>query len=225
MVLEEVGDLDNLKKQLEDNGQKVTEVSIVFFDLSSSCTGYTLAKVNFENKTARFINSGAIWFSDDWKNQDKYHYLFTAIVNYFNIIGKIDLCVCEAYMINQKKLMGSQVGPELHGAVQVALSEIGVKYYNILPQSWRNAIGIKANTTIGPSGRKERDFKTPTKEFVLKHIPNIPSHIQSNITVNQRTTPSDVYDSLGVAMGFLTKLGITKWDFKDIKIQEPIDMD
>ena len=45
-------------------------------DLSSSCTGYTLVKVDFEGKKAAFVNTGAIWFSSQWDNQEKYHYIF-----------------------------------------------------------------------------------------------------------------------------------------------------
>lgn len=221
---EEVNDIEALKKEIESKGQKVTDVNILFLDLSASCTGYALAKVNFERKTAKFVNTGAIWFDDSWKNQEKYHYVFSAIVNYFNIVGQIDLCVCEAYMINRNKLMGSQVGPELHGAVQVALAEIGVKYYTVLPQSWRKALGITPNVTVNAKGKKEKDFKTPTRDFVMQHAPHIPSHIQSNITNNQRVTPFDVFDAMAVAMGFLSRLGIKTWDCKDLQVQAPINI-
>jgi Holliday junction resolvasome RuvABC endonuclease subunit len=212
-----------LAEEIDKKAQKVKEVSVLFFDLSSSCTGYTLVKVNFAERKAKFINSGAIWFNDSWTNQEKYYYLYSAITNYFNIVGQIDLCVCEAYMINQKKLMGSQVGPELHGAVQVALSEIGVKYYTILPQSWRKALDIKATTTL-EKGKKVRDFKTPTKDLVLKHA-SIPTTITSNITSNSRTTPNDVYDSVAIAMGFLKKINVQTWDFSNLQVQTPINID
>jgi Holliday junction resolvasome RuvABC endonuclease subunit len=224
MAPEEINDIEQLKKEIESKGQQVTDVNVLFLDLSSSCTGYVLVSVNFEKKSAKFITTGAIWFDDSWKNQEKYHYVFSAIVNYFNIVGQIDLCVCEAYMINRNKLMGSQVGPELHGAVQVALAEIGVKYYTILPQSWRKALGITPNVSINAKGKKEKDFKTPTKNFVLQQAPHIPPQIQSNITGNNRTTPTDVYDAMAVAMGFLNRLGVSKWDCKDLQIQTPINI-
>jgi len=213
----------SIAEEIEKKAHKVKEVSLLFFDLSSSCTGYTLVKVDFTNKKARFVNTGAIWFNDSWTNQEKYYYLYSAITNYFNIVGQIDLCICEAYMINQKKLMGSQVGPELHGAVQVALAEIGVKYYTILPQSWRKILEIKATTTL-EKGKKVKDFKTPTKNLVLKYA-NIPGTISSNITGNSRTTPNDVYDSVAIAMGFLKKLNVTNWDFEKLQVQASIDID
>ena len=213
----------NLMEEIDKKAHKVKEVSFLFFDLSSSCTGYTLVKVNFSEKKAKFINTGAIWFNDSWTNQEKYYYLYSAITNYFNIIGQIDLCVCEAYMINQKKLMGSQIGPELHGAVQVALAEIGVKYYTILPQTWRKMLNIKAAITL-EKGKKVKDFKTPTKDYVNK-LASIPLTIPSNITGNNRTTPNDVYDSVAIAMGFLKKLNVSNWDLSTLQVQAPINID
>lgn len=224
MAPEEISDLEALKKEAEEKGQKVQAVNILFLDLSSNCTGYCLATVDFERRSAKFINTGAIWFDDSWKNQEKYHYIFSAVTNYFNIVGQVDLCVAEAYMINQNKMMGSQVGPELHGALQVALAEIGVKYYTILPQSWRKALGITPTVTINAKGKKEKDFKLPTKNYVLSHAPHIPTHVESNITKNQRVTPFDVFDAVAIGMGFLSKLGITKWDCKDLQVQTSIDL-
>lgn len=220
---QELDSIDQLKESLDAKGVTLGAVNVLFLDMSSTCTGYTLAKVDFEHKKATFLNTGAIWFQDDMSNQDKYHYIFSAITNYFNIVGQMDLCVAEAYMINSKKKMGSQVGPELHGALQVALAEIGVKYWTILPQSWRAALGIKADVTLNNKGVKEKDFKTPTRNYVSK-IATIPSQVESNVTKNLRNTPDDIFDSMAIAMGFLTKLGITKWDCKDLKVQEPIDM-
>lgn len=219
----ELNDVEQLKKELDEKGAKVGSVNVLFLDLSSSCTGYSLVQVDFEGKKAKFINSGAIWFDDSWTNQEKYHYIFSAVTNYFNIVGQIDLCVAEAYMINSKKLMGSQVGPELHGALQVALAEIGVKYFTILPQSWRSALGIKPNVSVNSKGKKEKDFKGPTKTFVTNLAP-IPAQIESNITKNQRTTPNDVYDAIAVGLGFLSKMGIKNWNLKDMQIQVPIDL-
>jgi len=221
--MSEIKDFEQLKSELDNKGVTLGGVNILFLDMSSSCTGYALAKVDFENKKATFINTGAIWFQDDMSNQDKYYYIFSAITNYFNIVGQMDLCVAEAYMINSKKKMGSQVGPELHGALQVALAEIGVKYFTILPQSWRAALGIKANVTVNAKGIKEKDFKTPTKNYVT-NLATIPTHIESNVTKNQRTTPNDVYDAVAIGLGFLSRLGIKNWDFKGMAVQEPIDM-
>lgn len=221
--MSEINDFEQLKQSLDAKGVTLGAVNVLFLDMSSTCTGYSLAKVDFKEKKATFINAGAIWFQDSMSNQDKYHYIFSAVTNYFNIVGQMDLCVAEAYMINSKKKMGSQVGPELHGALQVALAEVGVKYWTILPQSWRAALGIKAQVSVNAKGKKEKDFKTPTKDYVTKLV-SIPAQIESNVTKNLRTTPNDVYDAVAIALGFLAKLGIKDCEFKDLKIQEPIDM-
>jgi Holliday junction resolvasome RuvABC endonuclease subunit len=206
-------DLQSIERELIAKAEKVTDINILFLDLSSNCTGYSLVQVNFEQKSANFINAGAIWFNKDWDNQEKYHYLYCAITNYFNIVGKIDYCVAEAYMINTKRMMGCQVGPELHGALQVSLAEIGVKYKTILPQTWRKALEIK---------KLNGDFKEPTREAVAKYI-TLPEQITSNITGTSRNTPHDLTDAIAISMAFLTRLNITKWNFKNIAIQESID--
>src|SRR5215469_5449028 len=199
---------EEIMAELEKKGVKVEEVNFLFLDLSSTCTGYSLVQLNFRAKSAKFINSGVIWFDDSMSNQDKYHYIFNAVTNYFNIVGQIDFCVAEAYMINRNKMMGAQVGPELHGALQVALAEIGVKYSTILPQTWRSQLGIKPVVGVNSKGKKERDFKTPTKNYIDSKISNVPQSVKSNVTGNLRQTPSDLYDALAISLGFLNKLGI-----------------
>jgi Holliday junction resolvasome RuvABC endonuclease subunit len=214
----------DLEELQEDIGQKVESFNILFLDLSASCTGYSLVTVNFAQKKATFTNAGVIWFNDDWSNQEKYHYLFAAITNYFNIVGQVDYCVAEAYMINQNKMMGSHVGPELHGVLQVSLAEIGVKYKTILPQTWRSLLGIKPTVTLDKNGKKKRDYKLPTKTEVTKVCNTIPAQIVSNITGNTRATPSDLYDALAISMGFLQKIGIKNRDFSSLEIQGPINI-
>lgn len=193
---------------------KVGNARLLFLDLSSTCTGYSLVEIDFEHKKAEFLNCGAIWLNKDWDNQQKYHYIFNAITNYFNIVGRIDYCVAEAYMINSKKMMGAAIGPELHGVLQVALAEIGVKYKNILSQTWRKQLGIKKNS--------EGDFKIPTKLKVEEYV-TLPETIISNITGHERTLPNDVTDALAISLGFLTKINVTNFNFKNLKFQERID--
>lgn len=191
------------------------EVNMLFLDPSSSCTGYVVASVNFESKSAKVLKSGAIWFDKHWTNQDKYHYMYRAITIYFNIIGQIDFCFAESYMINPKKRQGCLVSPELHGALQVALAEIDVKYMTISPQTWRSQLGIKVKKSADGS----KDYKTPTADYIKQFV-NIPDKIMSNITNVERNTPDDLTDALAICMGALTKYGIKHFDFKDMTIQE-----
>lgn len=209
-MVDQIQDLDSLKDIFQ---QKVESITILFLDLSSNCTGYTVVQLDFVQKKAKFKKSGAIWFNPDWKNQEKYAYIFNAITNYFNIVDQVDFCVCEAYMLNPKKRMGSLVGPELHGAVQVALAEIGVTYMTMPVQTWRKHLGVKKDS--------EGDYKNPTKLEVEKYV-QLPVEIKSNITKSVRALPNDLVDSLGIALGSLKKWGIDSYDFSDIEFQSDI---
>lgn len=209
-MVDQLPDLNSLQQIFE---QKVEYINILFLDLSSSCTGYSVVGLDFVNKKAIFKKSGAIWFNPDWKNQEKYHYIFSAVTNYFNIVDQIDFCVCEAYMLNPKKRMGSLVGPELHGAVQVALAEIGVTYMTMPVQTWRKHLGVKKDST--------GDYKQPTKVQVEKFV-TLPAEVKSNITGSTRALPNDLVDSLGIALGTLKKWGISNFDFSKIEFQSDI---
>lgn len=202
-------DLKSLMTELDEKAHKVEEVTLLFLDISSTCTGFTCVLVNFSTKKARIVNAGAIWFDPDMKQQDKCGYFYDMIVNYFNIIHKIDYVVAEAYMINPKKLMGSLVSPEIHGALKAAGSEIGTKVVTFPVQSWRSELGVK---------KKNDDYKKPTKDKVLEYV-KVPEKVTSNITKGERNTPSDLYDALGLALGFLKRIGIKHFNFSGIEYQ------
>jgi hypothetical protein len=210
-MADQINTAEDLKAQIFEH--KIGAVNILFLDLSSNCTGYSIVSLDFEKKHAEFKKAGAMWFGSEWKNQEKYGYIFNAIVNRFNIMDQIDFCVCEAYMLNPKKRMGSLVGPELHGAVQVALSEIGITYMSMPVQTWRKHLGVKKDAT--------GDYKEPTKIEIQKLV-QLPTEIKSNITGSMRALPSDIVDALGIAVGSLKKWGITSMDFSKIKFQEDV---
>ena len=217
----DINSVEDLQKEVTQEGQKVEEVTLLFFDLSSSCTGYSIATVDFTKKSASFTKAGCLWFDSTWSNQDKYHYIFKAVCEYFYIIDKIDYCVAEAYMINMNKRAGVNVGLEMHGALQVALAEVGLKYKTITSQTWRKQLGIKPIITTGADGKSIRDYKTPTQAYINTLTP-LPAQVKSNITKNMRTTPNDLADALSIGAGFLTKIGINKLDFKKIQIQPDV---
>ena len=205
-------DIEEVTKIFED---KVGNTNILFLDLSSNCTGYVVVSLDFANKTAKFKKSGAIWLDPNWKNQEKYSYLFNAVTNYFNIIDQIDFCVCEAYMFNPKKRSGCAVSPEIHGTIQVALAEIGVSYMPMPVQTWRKHLGIKKDST--------GDYKEPTKKAIEKLV-TLPDNVKSNITGSMRQLPNDLTDALGIAVGSLRKWGITNLDFSKIEFQPDVSV-
>jgi Holliday junction resolvasome RuvABC endonuclease subunit len=206
-------------ENLEELKEVIPEVQlgnskILFLDVSSSCTGFTVASVDFINKKAEVLKAGAIWLDDHWEHARKYDYLYSIVQTYFEVVEQIDHIVVEQYSVNPKKMTGVLVSPEVHGCIKAAAFSNGVKVSSILPQSWRSSLGIKA---IGPKGK--RDYKTPTKDYI-NTLCIIPQKIISNISEKERQTPSDLYDSLGITLGWLCKFNIKAVDFSTIKFQD-----
>jgi hypothetical protein len=101
------------------------------------------------------------------------------------------------------------------GAIKAACYEtlgapIGLE--DMAPQSWRKYLGIKPV----PKAEGGRDYKEPTIQKIDELFPNqIPKQMKSNITGNLRSTPHDLYDALGLCLGWHLKLGI-----KEFKLDE-----
>jgi hypothetical protein len=204
---------DDLKKLLDDGAEKVTTNNILFLDVSSTCTGYAVATVDFKAKTANFHSAGALWLNPKWCHQEKYCYMSNAITNYFSIVEKIDYIVVEQYSFNSKKMMGVQVVPEMIGAIKSCAWDVGVKVGSILPQSWRSTLKIK---------KDDKGYKIPTKDKILQYV-QVPDKSVSNITRKERTTPFDLYDALGVGMAWLMRLNL-KVGFNDIEFNRHISL-
>ena len=98
----------------------------------------------------------------------------------------------------------------MHGAVQVALAEVGLKYMPMPVQTWRKHLGVKKDI--------DGDYKKPTHIAVEKFV-LLPKEIKSNITGTMRTLPNDLSDAIGIAMGTLKKWGIVNWDLSKIVFQ------
>lgn len=219
--------LETIKQSIEkakaDKGipqVQIKNVGILFLDVSSTCTGYTVVTVNLGDKsdTAVFRKSGCIWFGSDWDHQTKYSYIFNAILTYFEVVENIDLIIHEQYSINKDRMAGVMVVPEMIGAIKVAAKENGVKVDSIPPQTWRAQIGLKPVVVNG-----KRDYKTPCKDIMKGLFTNgIPDEVISNITKKSRATPSDLYDALGVAVGWLKKNGYKKMDYSQVEFNSHI---
>jgi len=197
-------DLEQIQKEIEDKGSQVGNSHILFLDVSSTCTGYSIAEIDFVHKKAKIKKAGVIWFNDKWSHQEKYAYIFNAILTYFEIIEQIDYIVHEAYAINMNQRSGILVCPEMIGAIKTAAEENNTKVSSITPQTWRKQLEIKPNISIDKNGKKHRDYKEPTKQKILELL-DVPEKSTSNITNNERTTPSDMYDALGVCIGWLNQ--------------------
>lgn len=216
-----MGKLETLEDVKKDVGKDegIKEVNILFLDVSSTCTGYAIMRVNFHDKTSRLTSAGSLWLNNkSWKDQERYSYLFHAIVGYFWIVGQVDYIVAEQYSINPKKMVGVQVLPELMGVIKTAGEENGVGVSSVLPQTWRSQLGIKPVVTKDKNGKNKRDYKTPTKDY-CDALYDIPETSVSNITGKERNTPSDLYDAIAIGLGWTKKYGLDKlltdqeWEF------------
>lgn len=214
-MVDNIQDINSLKDDLGNKDKVIEAVNILFLDISSACTGYSIANVNFTTKDIKFVKAGAIWLNPDWSHQEKYHYMYHVISTYFWVAEAIDYIVVEQYSVNPKKAMGVNVVSEMQGSIKAAAWENGVKVTSILPQTWRKHLQIKKNS--------EGDYKEPTKQKVLTYVA-VPEESISNITGQTRNTPSDLYDAVALALGWLIKLGFdqTKIKFDNMRFNDHI---
>lgn len=204
--------IEKAKKQKGMAEIHIKTVNILFLDVSSTCTGYAIASLNLGDRSEAVTikKAGCLWFGADWDHQTKYSYIFNALLTYFEVVEQIDLVIHESYSVNKDRMAGVMVVPEMIGAIKVAAKENGVRVDSLPPQTWRAQIGLKPDSTVGKDGKSKRDYKTPCKVIMDKLFGNIPTEVISNITKKNRATPSDLYDALGVCLGWLKKNGYGK---------------
>ena len=62
---------------------KIGDSHILFLDVSSTCTGFSIASVDWVNKKANLDKAGCIWFNSKWENAEKYDYIY----HFINLLG------------------------------------------------------------------------------------------------------------------------------------------
>lgn len=169
----------------------------LFLDISSSCTGYVLAADSKSEVTIKEV--GVIWFDKKATIAEKCYDLQEFIKSF----GEYDIekIIYERYSFNMKNPNGALACPHIQGAVlaQSFADEISIE--DITPQTWRKNCGLKK--------KKEDNWKVITEaHFRAKY--DIPEKIESNITGNMRTTPSDYFDALGICEGWYAGQGKEK---------------
>lgn len=224
----------NLNQEQLDNAPEIDsgESYRLFLDISSTCTGYTVAKI--EGKKCYISRLGVMWFGADWENGQKYHHMHQAVGEFYTTNAVTDI-IYEAYHVNPNQVGNSLVVPEMIGAVKAACFDIfgmPIGSESISPTAWRGILGIKADKTpkLDKSGKPtykksrsgkqmeivERDYKTPTIKYLDNLFPGkLPKTLISNITGNARTTPSDLYDSLAICVAWSKKFGCTEFIIMD----------
>lgn len=199
--------LDLIKDKIPET--KLKNSTLLFLDVSSSCTGYSIFAVNFIEKKAALTKAGCIWLDQNWEHAKKYDYLYNAIQNYFEVVEQVDYIVVEQYSVNKDRMSGVLVSPEAHGVIKAAAFSNGVSVGSITPQTWRAQLSIKPHRV----GLK-KDYKTPCKDLI-KSLVDVPEEVISNLTQKPRQTPSDLYDAVGIGLGWLKKYTINKIDYKN----------
>lgn len=177
------------------------EGNILFLDISSTCTGWAVGRMDAKAKEATIEKAGVIWFNSDWSHGAKYHYLDRFILDHAYIYMQVAHIVAEGYMFNKKRVMGTAVIPEATGSVKAICHEVDppLDFHTVYPQTWRSILGIKKDQKA--TGTKA--WKEPTKRLIDNIFPNqIPAKLKSNITGKDRPTPYDLYDALSIAVAW-----------------------
>jgi hypothetical protein len=216
-------DLDGLS---ENRKVYIDSTRIVFLDQSSNCTGFAVWSVDYNRKSARLESAGPIWFNDKWGTGKSLAYFFNALRSYIFIVqGGVTEVVAEEYFFPMgNKVRGSIVVPKFLGVAQLSAhdEDPALDYMEISASKWRGLLGVqpdktpavdsegKAILTKNGNQKMTKDYKEPVKRLV-KSLINVPDTFRSNITGNDRNTPSDVHDSLGMSIAVLKNRGITRF--------------
>lgn len=200
----------------------------LFLDMSSTCTGYVVAKM--EGRKCIISRAGVMWFGANWENGQKYFHLQEAITSDFYVVNAITDVIYESYHVNPKQVGNSLVVPEMIGAMKACLYDIAslpLGCEDIGPTAWRGKLGVKPikSPKLNKQGIQERtkagklrfdnDWKTPVINYMDILFDNkIPKQLRSNITGNMRTTPNDLYDALGICVGWHKKFGCDEFVLK-----------
>ena len=201
----------------------------LFLDMSSSCTGYVIAKL--EGRKCTIARAGVIWFGDKWENGQKYFHLQDCITSDFYVVNAITDVIYESFHVNPKQVGNSLVVPEMIGAMKACLYDIAsmpLGCEDISPTTWRSILGIKPlkSPMLNKNGVQEKtkagkprynnDWKTPVINYIDTMFDNsIPKRLKSNITGNFRATPNDLYDAMGICIAWHRKLGAQEFVIAD----------
>ncbi len=169
-------------------------------DLSSSCVGYTIAEIKSDS-TAVISQAGIIKWTKDVPKEKKYFDMYNIISDIW-YANNIDFVVIERFSFNPKQCMGALVVPEMIGAVKAATySNLPPMEIEIVPpQTWKKA--------LTDNGRAKKD---EVELAIRRKFPDkFPEKIANPVTGNQIKIPSDLFDSIGICLWFLTKKYLVK---------------
>lgn len=197
----------------------------VFFDLSSTCSGYAIARMNGSKCT--IVRVGAVWFGDSWKHGQKYAYMYNLVCNEFYVTNAITDIIYEKYSIDINQMNNCLVVPEMIGAIKAAAFDVssdplGVE--DIAPTQWRKILGIVSDKTpklnkdgspmVNRAGKPKysNEWKQPAVRYIDKMFSGqVPQKIISNVTGNLRGVPHDLYEAMCICIAWHKKFGVKEF--------------
>lgn len=169
---------------------------LLVVDPSASHLAFVICEIDPSQSSMTIIKAGMLWTHDKWSLGKRLNYMktnFLFLMKEFNI----DRIYTEQFFMNPKMLTGgTAVIPTINAILQMCIDELSkdIAFEEIPPPSWRAILKIKPIMSKG-----KRDYKTPTKDCVVKRI-DAPTRTVSNITLKERDTPSDIYDALAIVL-------------------------
>jgi Holliday junction resolvasome RuvABC endonuclease subunit len=191
------------------NTPEVKQVGL-FLDPSGSHLSFTYAELNLTTNKMTILEAGLVWTKGTWTRGQRFDYMYKCLdllINTHRIVPSF--IMTESFFMNPKLRSGTAVVPIINGLVEMIVSrDLRTNYLEVPPPVWRATLGVKP--TKDASGK--RDFKKPTKVIVERLIGKLPEEIKSNITLKLRATPSDLADSLAIALAHGKKNGMIDFE-------------
>lgn len=169
---------------------------LLVVDPSASHLAFVICEIDPSQSSMTILKSGMLWTHDKWSLGKRLNYMKTSFLFLIKEF-KIDGIYTEQFFMNPKMLTGgTAVIPTINAILQMCIDEVGkdIHFEEIPPPSWRAILKIKPVMVKG-----KRDYKTPTKDCVVKRI-DAPTRTLSNITLKERDTPTDIYDALAIVL-------------------------
>lgn len=176
---------------------------ILCIDPSGEHLAYSI--LDLSKDSAIIDTSGMLWVRSVWSRGKRLGYMHDCIKFLINEFSP-QAVYTESFFFNPKQKTGSFVIPIINGLLEIESAKNDIPYNDLSPSTWRSKLQIKPDYLNG-----KRDYKSPTKRYIEANVGTIPEFILSNITLNVRATPHDIYDSIAIGIAVCLEHGISKF--------------
>jgi Holliday junction resolvasome RuvABC endonuclease subunit len=182
----------------------------LFLDPSGSHLSFTYAELNSTTNKMTILEAGLVWTKGTWNRGQRFDYMYKCLdllINTHRIVP--NFIVTESFFMNPKLRTGTVVIPIINGLIEMIVSrDARTSYLEVPPPVWRATLGVKPIK----DSKGKRNYKLPTKAIIEGLIGKLPEEIKSNITLKPRATPSDLADSLAIALAHGKRNGMTSFE-------------